>query len=71
MPTTGCITCKQKRLKCDENKPSCRQCEKRKVTCEGYKKDFKWRAIEETSFTTKSITSPNVSKSISCMRDFH
>ncbi|KAJ5034943.1 uncharacterized protein L3040_008211 [Drepanopeziza brunnea f. sp. 'multigermtubi'] len=49
----GCITCKAKRLKCDETKPSCQQCHKRSVTCGGYKKDFKWRPFEETTFNTK------------------
>lgn len=55
----GCVTCKQKRLKCDETKPTCQQCAKRQVTCGGYKKDFKWRPFEEASFvTTKSSTTP-------------
>ncbi|KAJ5787591.1 hypothetical protein N7457_002581 [Penicillium paradoxum] len=45
----GCITCKAKRLKCDEIKPSCHQCDRRKVQCGGYKKDFKWRPFEETN----------------------
>ncbi|WEW61403.1 hypothetical protein PRK78_006893 [Emydomyces testavorans] len=49
----GCVTCKSKRLKCDEAKPVCRQCQKRNVTCGGYKKDFKWRQFEESSFTNK------------------
>ncbi|KAI9846056.1 MAG: hypothetical protein M1838_001418 [Thelocarpon superellum] len=49
----GCITCKAKRLKCDETKPSCQQCHKRNVTCGGYKKAFKWRPLEEASFTSK------------------
>ncbi|KAJ6179816.1 hypothetical protein N7519_010277 [Penicillium mononematosum] len=48
----GCITCKAKRLKCDEIKPSCHQCERRKVQCGGYKKDFKWRPFEETNFAS-------------------
>lgn len=60
---SGCATCKQKRLKCDEGKPSCQQCHRRNVTCEGYKKDFKWRAFEETTFTTKPIPSPKIKKS--------
>ncbi|OQD75740.1 hypothetical protein PENDEC_c006G00782 [Penicillium decumbens] len=47
----GCITCKAKRLKCDETKPSCHQCARRKVQCGGYKKDFKWRPFEETNLT--------------------
>ncbi|KAL8813236.1 MAG: hypothetical protein Q9223_001739 [Gallowayella weberi] len=54
----GCTTCKAKRLKCDESKPSCLQCQKRGVSCGGYKKDFKWRAFEESTFTTKPIPSP-------------
>ncbi|KAI6816306.1 hypothetical protein KC348_g10535 [Hortaea werneckii] len=45
----GCITCKAKRLKCGEEKPSCQQCKKRNVDCGGYKKDFKWRPFEETN----------------------
>ncbi|KAL8663020.1 MAG: hypothetical protein Q9202_004250 [Teloschistes flavicans] len=60
----GCVTCKAKRLKCDESKPSCQQCQKRKVPCGGYKKDFKWRAFEESTFTTKPIPSPNPSTRI-------
>lgn len=58
----GCVTCKTKRLKCDETKPSCQQCHKRNVKCGGYKKDFKWRAFEESTFTTKPIPSPNPPK---------
>lgn len=46
---SGCSTCKAKRLKCDESKPTCKQCVKRKVTCGGYKKDFKWRAFSDAS----------------------
>ena len=43
------MTCKKKRLKCDETKPTCVQCEKRNVECEGYRKDYKWRTFEETN----------------------
>ena len=49
----GCVTCKTKRLKCDETKPTCLQCHKRNVDCGGYKKDFKWRSFEEATFTSK------------------
>ncbi|KAL6239511.1 hypothetical protein BDW75DRAFT_227147 [Aspergillus navahoensis] len=45
----GCVTCKAKRLKCDESKPTCLQCKKRKVECGGYKKDFKWRSFGESN----------------------
>ncbi|KAG5298521.1 C6 finger domain-containing protein [Histoplasma ohiense] len=50
----GCVTCKTKRLKCDETKPTCQQCHKRNVACGGYKKDFKWRQFGESSFANKS-----------------
>ncbi|KAK9375824.1 fungal-specific transcription factor domain-containing protein [Lipomyces chichibuensis] len=45
----GCVTCKAKRLKCDETKPTCLQCQNRNVECGGYRKDFKWRVFEESS----------------------
>lgn len=51
----GCVTCKAKRLKCDETKPECQQCHKRNVPCGGYKKDFKWRPFEETTFANKVV----------------
>ncbi|KIX93715.1 uncharacterized protein Z520_10621 [Fonsecaea multimorphosa CBS 102226] len=51
----GCMTCKKKRLKCDETKPSCAQCQKRSVVCEGYKKDYKWRTFEETTFASRPV----------------
>ena len=43
----GCSTCKAKRLKCDEKKPTCDQCARRAVPCGGYKKEFKWKLFEE------------------------
>ncbi|KAL5049326.1 hypothetical protein BDW71DRAFT_204591 [Aspergillus fruticulosus] len=33
---TGCLTCKQRRVKCDEGKPACRNCERTGRRCEGY-----------------------------------
>ncbi|KAF3048226.1 hypothetical protein E8E12_011342 [Didymella heteroderae] len=54
----GCVTCKAKRLKCDEGKPTCQQCLKRNMVCEGYKKDFKWRPFEEPGGTLKSSAKP-------------
>ncbi|KAL4883929.1 fungal-specific transcription factor domain-containing protein [Aspergillus karnatakaensis] len=52
-----CITCKTKRLKCDESKPTCLQCKKRNVDCGGYKKDFKWRSFGENNVPVKSAAS--------------
>ncbi|MCJ1311233.1 hypothetical protein MMC25_004904 [Agyrium rufum] len=50
---TGCITCKAKRLKCDETKPTCLKCQKRNVVCEGYKKEWKWKLAEKDTFRLK------------------
>jgi hypothetical protein len=36
-PSQGCITCKQRRVKCDEAKPECRQCQRLSLCCGGYK----------------------------------
>ncbi|KAL2063265.1 hypothetical protein VTL71DRAFT_5070 [Oculimacula yallundae] len=33
---TGCITCRQRRVKCDENRPSCHRCLKYGTVCSGY-----------------------------------
>ncbi|KAL4756513.1 Zn(II)2Cys6 transcription factor [Aspergillus foveolatus] len=33
---TGCFTCKQRRVKCDEGKPGCQNCERTRRRCEGY-----------------------------------
>ncbi|ODQ55436.1 hypothetical protein SAICODRAFT_5383 [Saitoella complicata NRRL Y-17804] len=33
---TGCMTCRKRRIKCDETKPTCRNCAKSKRACEGY-----------------------------------
>jgi hypothetical protein len=33
---TGCATCRKRRIKCDERKPSCARCEAANFVCEGY-----------------------------------
>ncbi|KAK3292311.1 fungal transcriptional regulatory-like protein [Chaetomium fimeti] len=33
---TGCLTCRRRRIKCDEGKPTCNNCVKSKRDCEGY-----------------------------------
>lgn len=66
----GCITCKNKRLKCDEVKPTCQQCIKRNVPCGGYKKEFKWRTFEEATFNPKPAP-VRTKKSISYIRQLY
>lgn len=33
----GCVTCKQRRVKCDEARPKCRSCQRLGLRCGGYK----------------------------------
>ncbi|KAL1857217.1 hypothetical protein Plec18167_004692 [Paecilomyces lecythidis] len=33
---TGCLTCRRRRLKCDEAKPACNTCTRLNLKCEGY-----------------------------------
>ncbi|KAF4551715.1 Fungal specific transcription factor domain-containing protein 26 [Elsinoe fawcettii] len=42
---TGCQACKDKRLKCDEKKPTCDNCKRRNVPCPGYKTNFQFRDL--------------------------
>jgi hypothetical protein len=35
--SAGCVTCKERRIKCDETKPQCGQCQRLKLCCGGYK----------------------------------
>jgi hypothetical protein len=37
------VTCKARRVKCDETKPTCEQCARRRITCGGYKIDVRWK----------------------------
>ncbi|OHW89648.1 C6 zinc finger domain-containing protein [Colletotrichum incanum] len=36
---TGCVTCRRRRVKCDEGKPACSACLKYQGQCEGYKSE--------------------------------
>lgn len=38
---TGCLTCRKRRIKCDETHPTCTNCIKSKRTCLGYDPNFR------------------------------
>lgn len=70
----ACLTCKARRTKCDEQKPSCRKCTKSKRTCLGYKdnadilfRDSSLRGAQATPklalALTKSKTSAHIPSS--------
>ncbi|OTB03779.1 hypothetical protein M426DRAFT_173071 [Hypoxylon sp. CI-4A] len=55
---TGCITCKIRRVKCDETKPSCTRCLTTGRKCDGYEGTLPPRQKRKTPTPT---TSPNLS----------
>ncbi|KAK3708904.1 hypothetical protein LTR37_011234 [Vermiconidia calcicola] len=66
---TGCLTCRKRRIKCDESHPACRNCQKSKRECLGYDPIFKQQpapaAIQpapssSSSTSTKSSTSTTI-----------
>ncbi|KAF2845826.1 hypothetical protein T440DRAFT_483013 [Plenodomus tracheiphilus IPT5] len=52
----GCAWCRKRRVKCDEQRPTCGQCSKRKLTCDG-PKDLTW--IHHASGTPTTISIPS------------
>lgn len=64
---TGCLTCKNRRVKCDETKPQCLRCVKGNFRCEGYADPKAWlfRPDSETTDTANSSSSSSSSESSS------
>ncbi|GKZ26401.1 hypothetical protein AbraIFM66951_003163 [Aspergillus brasiliensis] len=49
-PSGGCVTCKKRRVKCDESKPACQACQRLNLPCGGYKpKPVRIRFKDQTS----------------------
>lgn len=39
---TGCLTCRERHVKCDLGQPACQNCTRLKVPCEGYARKYSW-----------------------------
>lgn len=39
---TGCWTCRERKVKCDETDPFCLQCRRKGVSCKGYDTRLQW-----------------------------
>ncbi|ODM22093.1 hypothetical protein SI65_02939 [Aspergillus cristatus] len=50
---TGCLTCRKRRLKCDENKPGCNNCRRIKAVCEGYNQKITFK--DQTNLTVEKV----------------
>ncbi|SCN67554.1 ARG81-Transcription factor involved in arginine metabolism [Fusarium fujikuroi] len=45
----GCWTCRARKVKCDETRPSCVQCSLKQLCCEGYEVRLRWMPLEAVS----------------------
>ncbi|TPX09621.1 uncharacterized protein E0L32_009222 [Thyridium curvatum] len=65
-PSRGCQMCRTRRIKCDETKPTCKQCAKSRRQCPGYKDEFDLVFRNETQATErraqKASRKPSASK---------
>ncbi|KAG7887795.1 hypothetical protein KL936_003813 [Ogataea polymorpha] len=43
---SGCNTCRRNKIKCDEHKPQCHNCQSRGIECGGYTRVFKFKEIK-------------------------
>ncbi|OTA95462.1 hypothetical protein M434DRAFT_28786 [Hypoxylon sp. CO27-5] len=58
----GCLRCRQRRVKCDQGRPSCQRCIKRNEICEGYRDDT---AVVFRSENEKVIEHANAAAALS------
>ncbi|KAI1098952.1 hypothetical protein F4804DRAFT_101518 [Jackrogersella minutella] len=50
---TGCSNCKQRRIKCDEQRPACTQCVRSRKICTGYPPPPRTKVFEEVRIAPK------------------
>ncbi|CAK7221349.1 hypothetical protein SBRCBS47491_004498 [Sporothrix bragantina] len=55
---TGCGTCRTRKVKCDEAKPSCQKCASTGRTCDGYASPFRFYGGDASAPTPSSSTAP-------------
>ncbi|KAK1717386.1 uncharacterized protein BDZ83DRAFT_29443 [Colletotrichum acutatum] len=60
---TGCLTCRKRRIKCDEAHPSCNNCKKSKRECLGYDPIFKQQpgpSVIQPAPNTQRVPTPTI-----------
>ncbi|KAL6696345.1 hypothetical protein J3F84DRAFT_330904 [Trichoderma pleuroticola] len=53
---TGCLTCRKRRIKCDETHPTCNNCRKSKRECLGYDPIFRQQPGTPTSSSAQPVS---------------
>ncbi|KAJ5846130.1 hypothetical protein N7534_009799 [Penicillium rubens] len=66
---TGCITCRRRKKKCDETKPSCLNCQKNAVVCEGYPLKEIWKSGRQRQADARSQSLTAVPRSLPLLID--
>ncbi|KAL2133441.1 hypothetical protein VTI74DRAFT_2327 [Chaetomium olivicolor] len=54
-PSRGCRTCRARRIKCDEGKPTCMRCARSKRECGGYRPEFEIVHRDQTGSTLRRL----------------
>lgn len=60
---TGCLTCRTRRIKCDERKPICERCETANVECAGYAEKRRIMTRRPKPSSTKATTASSSTES--------
>ncbi|CAI7601885.1 unnamed protein product [Penicillium palitans] len=66
---TGCITCRRRKKKCDETKPSCQNCQKNAVVCEGYPLKEIWKSGRQRMADARSQSLTAIPRSLPLLID--
>ncbi|KAL4965668.1 Zn(II)2Cys6 transcription factor domain-containing protein [Aspergillus stella-maris] len=64
---TGCLTCRARRVKCDERNPTCERCEAANIQCAGYERQRRvelprrkrTRSVSDGSLTEQETNAPS------------
>ncbi|KAL2267259.1 hypothetical protein VTJ83DRAFT_4536 [Remersonia thermophila] len=62
---SGCRTCKARRLRCDETKPTCRNCTQKGLECPGYQQRLQWSTKHERPTATQTRVPANFEQLVS------
>ncbi|KAL6915014.1 hypothetical protein FSHL1_012687 [Fusarium sambucinum] len=62
--SSGCLRCRQRKVKCDEGKPTCRRCYNYGKPCLGYTDEFQFRHSAQKPKSPNTTVSPKTTNTI-------